>query len=475
MAVIRVETEADRPAVAHVHRTAFGDDAVPGLVDALRAGAGFVPELSLVADAGPPRAPDVVGHVMLTWIPLETAAGGSRPILCLAPLGVRPDAQGRGIGRALVEAACARAEAAAQPLVVLEGDPRLYARFGFVAGSSLGLRRPSERTPEPAFQVRTLSGYDPDDAGLRGRVLYPDVFWDADAVGLPMTGPAFLDTLERQARDVERWVLGGGAGGGADLAGRLARPVHACPGWTVADVLRHLGLVHRFVAGWVTGGRRPRTTPTPPAGDEDALAWFADGWRPLHALLDDRPASTPTATWSPWDATCGFWRRRMAHETAVHALDVAQALGAGLGGARGRGGWSLPEDVAVDGVDEVVRLWLGTRLAGDAGGDGGLVRLVVASGGGSPDGVGPDDGAQSRTARPQRLWTVGLHGGSTETHDVPTPPDAVVTADPVTLYRWLWGRADDAEVAVEVPPDGTRDGAAAVVADLRAALTRALR
>jgi uncharacterized protein (TIGR03083 family) len=330
----------------------------------------------------------------------------------------------------------------------------MYSRFGFVAASPLGLRRPSERTPEPAFQVRLLPGYDPADSSLRGRVLYPDAFWDAGAVGLPMDGPAFLDTLERLSRDVERWVLADGTG----QADRLTTPVAACPGWSVADVLRHLGSIHRLVAGWVTGGRRPRSVPAPPPDDADALVWFAQGWRPLHALLDDRPASTPTATWSPWDATCGFWRRRMAHEVAVHALDVGQALGAGLGdtGRRGRAGWWLPHDVAADGVDEVVRLWLGTRLAD--GGDGGIVRLVATA---------PDPGA------PQPLWTVGLHGGIT--HDLPTPPDVTVTAEAVTLYRWLWGRATDDEVEVVAPPEGTPQEAASVVADLRAALGRALQ
>lgn len=462
---IRVETEADRAAVAHVHRTAFGGDVVPRLVDLLRAGDGFVPALSLVADDGAAPGRDVVGHVLLTRIPLEAAAGGgTRRILCLSPLGVRPDAQGRGLGRALVEAACAAAEAAREPLVVLEGDPRLYSRFGFVAGSSLGLRRPSERTPEPAFQVRALRAYDPDDASLRGRVLYPDAFWDTGAVGLPMDRPAFLDVLERQSRDVERWVRDDGAG----VAGRLATSVPACPGWTVADVLRHLGLIHRLVAAWVAGGRRPRTAPSPPVHDADALRWFAEGWRPLHALLDDRPASTPTATWSPCDATAGFWRRRMAHEVAVHALDVAQVLGAGRGGGRG-GGWSLPDEVAADGVDEVVRLWLGTRLGGDVGGDGGLVRLVATSGAAAGAPTPAERGAS------QRLWTVGLHGGLAETHDVPTPPDVTVTADAVTLFRWLWGRATDDEVGVRTPPGGTDRCAAAVLADLRAALTRALQ
>ncbi|WP_088282474.1 GNAT family N-acetyltransferase [Kineosporia sp. A_224] len=440
--LIRVETLQDRAAVEALHGEAFGDDVVPALVAALRTGEGFVRRYSLVADASDdPERPDVVGHVMLTRVPLEAQDGSAREVLCLSPLGVRPDAQGRGVGRALVEAACAAAEADGEPFVVLEGDPAMYSRFGFVAAAGRGLRRPSERTPAAAFQVRGLSADRPDDPALRGRVLYPDVFWELDAVGLPMDRPGFLDTLEQACRDLEARVRA--ADGSPDTAA-LATPVPACPGWDVADVVRHLGFIHRFVAAWVEGGRRPRPAtvgqPAPDAAPAELLAWFAAGWRALQELLDERGADTPTATWSPWDATCGFWRRRMAHEAAIHALDVAQTLP-----HKASGVWWVPDDVALDGVDEVVRLWLGTRLGDGAGGTGELVALVAAD----------------------RRWTVGLHGGITETHEVPTPADATVAGAPAALYTWLWGRgrADDVTVT----------GSPAAVEALRAALTRAMQ
>lgn len=44
------------------------------------------------------------------------------PLLCLSPLAVHPDAQGRGVARALVEAVLAVARAGRpEPLLVLEG------------------------------------------------------------------------------------------------------------------------------------------------------------------------------------------------------------------------------------------------------------------------------------------------------------------------------------------------------------------
>jgi putative acetyltransferase len=69
-----------------------------------------------------------------------------------------------------------------EPLVFLEGAPDYYARFGFVAGQELGFTAPSVRIPPLAFQVTTLPGY--DQTRLSGALVYPDVFWRHDCVGL---------------------------------------------------------------------------------------------------------------------------------------------------------------------------------------------------------------------------------------------------------------------------------------------------
>lgn len=54
--------------------------------------------------------------------------------------------------------------------MIVEGDPRYYSRFGFVAGSELGLERPYDRIPELAFQALRLPAY---VERARGRVVYP--------------------------------------------------------------------------------------------------------------------------------------------------------------------------------------------------------------------------------------------------------------------------------------------------------------
>ena len=412
---LRPATAADLPAVLAVHAAAFRRNAVPRLVERLVETPGAFGFVALDDDG------QVAGHVLVAPVPLETAPGELSAIACLSPLGVHPSAQGRGHGRALVEAALAEAARRGEAGVVLEGDPRHYHRYGFVPAAGHGLRRPSERIPPPGFQVWPTPGR----TVPQGRVLYPDVFWELDSVGRPTGEPTWLDEFERQCRAIE-----------AVAPTALHAPVPTCPGWDVAALLDHCGVVQRVARSWLADGRRPTVPPVP---DGDSVAWFAAGWRTLQELLDELDAATPTPGWCPWDTTAGFWRRRMAHEHAIHALDVALATGTG---------WSVGADIALDGCDEALRLWLGTRLGADVRGGGEVVRVVAG----------------------ERRWTVGLNPRHVEVHDAPTLPDASVTADPAALYAWLWGRSDgrgDVDVQVE--------GDAAAVAVLQDALGRATR
>jgi putative acetyltransferase len=162
--IVRSEREDDFEAIAKVVGAAFADDpSVVTLVEALRASPGYLPGLALVAD----EDGDVVGHVMFTESGLE---GSDTTILILSPLAVCPDRQRQGVGSALVREGLRRADG---PLVIVEGDPRYYSRFGFRRASELGLERPHDQIPEVAFQALPLAGYDPE---LRGRVIYPPPF-----------------------------------------------------------------------------------------------------------------------------------------------------------------------------------------------------------------------------------------------------------------------------------------------------------
>lgn len=175
---IRPEQPADVDQVRNVVAAAFGGPRVPGLVDGLRASVAWL-DLSFVAELDDA----LVGHVCYTrgWV---DAPERVVDVLVLSPLSVHPDHQRRGIGTALVEQSLARLARSSECLVFLEGSPSYYPRLGFVPGSSLGFSSPSVRIPDPAFQVFPLPGYERSGAAVTGALVYPDVFWRHDCVGL---------------------------------------------------------------------------------------------------------------------------------------------------------------------------------------------------------------------------------------------------------------------------------------------------
>ena len=72
----------------------------------IRASAGYVPELTFVAD----DAGELVGFTMLSYVP-----AGGRNVLILTPMAVRPDRQRTGVGKQVVRAAIAAADARGEP------------------------------------------------------------------------------------------------------------------------------------------------------------------------------------------------------------------------------------------------------------------------------------------------------------------------------------------------------------------------
>lgn len=172
---VRSEEERDHAGVRAVHLVAFGDHGrvVADLVGDLRE----TPDpLSLVAAEGD----EVVGHVMFTTSLLD-APRRLVDVQVLSPVGVLPAAQRRRVGSALIRRGLEILQERASPLVFVEGPPRYYARFGFEPGGELGFRKPSLRIPDAAFQALRLPAYEP---WMTGTLVYSEVFWRHDAVGL---------------------------------------------------------------------------------------------------------------------------------------------------------------------------------------------------------------------------------------------------------------------------------------------------
>jgi len=155
---------------------AFDDESIGDLLDALRASWGWRDELSWVAV----QDDEIVAQVLYTLSILD-APERLVEVLVLSPVGVRPDLHGTGIGTQLINQSLVPMEQRSEPAVFLEGNPRYYERFGFVAAGPRGFIKPSVRIPDVAFQVRGLPEL---SDSVSGQLVYQDAFWLTDSVGL---------------------------------------------------------------------------------------------------------------------------------------------------------------------------------------------------------------------------------------------------------------------------------------------------
>ncbi|GAA1504267.1 maleylpyruvate isomerase family mycothiol-dependent enzyme [Sphaerisporangium rubeum] len=126
-----------------------------------------------------------------------------------------------------------------------------------------------------------------------------------------------------------------------------AAQVPTCPGWTVAKLLKHVGIAHRWAEHMVRNRSAepvpPRQVPAGVPGDPaDYPRWIADGGAALVDTLRTAPLDAPIWSWGGGHGAA-FWSRRMLFETAVHRADAEFALGAEP---------RVEAAVAADGVDE---------------------------------------------------------------------------------------------------------------------------
>jgi predicted N-acetyltransferase YhbS len=163
---VRRADAADLEAALAVHRAAFGRDEEAEMAASIVESGQFPPELSLLVVVDD----RIAGHVISSWVGLE---GSDQRLLQLGPIGVLPELQGQGIGSALVRASLDATRALGESLLLLEGNPAYYGRFGFVRADELGLLPPPEALYDWAFQVAVLG----EAAELpHGRVVYPPTF-----------------------------------------------------------------------------------------------------------------------------------------------------------------------------------------------------------------------------------------------------------------------------------------------------------
>ncbi|MER5952051.1 maleylpyruvate isomerase family mycothiol-dependent enzyme [Streptomyces sp. NPDC001904] len=224
--------------------------------------------------------------------------------------------------------------------------------------------------------------------------------------------------------------------------------VPSCPDWTVADLVRHVGQVYVDKTHAIREGAE---TEWPPKGTADAepFALLDRAYADLREELTTRDPGDPAGGWYAPDRTVGFWIRRMAQETVIHRIDAELAAGQQIA--------PVPEDLAVDGIDELLKVF--TSYAVSEWPDYFTDTLA---------------GSPARTVDVQALgtkaaaWRVGIGPAGFTVEDGPGdgPADLTVSAPPAALLRDLWNRRRPAE-----PSSVTATGPKEHLRQLRACLT----
>lgn len=170
--IIRQEIPEDNKstesAVEEAFRIAeFADYTEHLLVQRIRKGKNFIPELSLVAEVDGA----IVGHILFSKIKIIGVKEWDS--LALAPVSVLPQFQRQGVGGQLIIKGLEIAKTLGYKSVILLGHANYYPRFGFQKASNWNISCPFE-VPDECFMAIELvkDGL----MGVSGVVKYPKEF-----------------------------------------------------------------------------------------------------------------------------------------------------------------------------------------------------------------------------------------------------------------------------------------------------------
>jgi uncharacterized protein (TIGR03083 family) len=230
----------------------------------------------------------------------------------------------------------------------------------------------------------------------------------------------YLAVLESEARELAA---------AAEEAG-LDAPVPTCPGWTVNDLVLHLGEVHRWATAAVASkatklGDVPGDSRGPLPDRADTIDWFCKGAVTLRDTLAEADPSVEYAAFltDPLTPRLLFWARRQTMETSVHRVDAESAVGRCT---------PLAPDVALDGIDEFLTGFIPrsrTPLHSDKS-----HCMVIAP-----------------TYSDQR-WTVSISSDLPETVRRATDADSTVSGSASDIYLALWNRCSLDNLQIEGDP-----------------------
>jgi uncharacterized protein (TIGR03083 family) len=222
----------------------------------------------------------------------------------------------------------------------------------------------------------------------------------ASHYGAAMEQLDYLDHLRRSSGSLA-----------ATAAASLDAAVPGCPGWDVADLAYHVGRVDDFWTAMATGGDPEQYARPPQPPDDEVVAWFT---AQADRLADTLAAADPTApAWSFWGMRdVAFVRRRIAHETAVHAWDATDAAGSRA---------PIDAALAVDGIDEYFEIFVPLQA-------------------GRP--TEPVTTVHLHATDADGEWLVSVGGGRFEVERSHAKGDVAVRGSASDLLLLLWNRID---------------------------------
>ncbi len=161
MLEIRQETKKDYEEVYNVVKTAFktaehSDGNEQDLIVALRNSNNFIPQLSLVAT----QDSKIVGYILFTKIKI-----GEYEELALAPLGILPEYQKKGIGKELIEKGHQIARELGYHYSIVLGSETYYSKSGYSPAINYGIIAPFE-VPNENFMAIKLKNTEKEIIGI---------------------------------------------------------------------------------------------------------------------------------------------------------------------------------------------------------------------------------------------------------------------------------------------------------------------
>ncbi len=165
--IIRKEKKEDFNSIYKINEQVFKQKDESELIERIRAGRNFIPELSLVAEENG----KLIGHILFSKI--KIIGEKEYESLALAPMAVLPEFQKQGIGGKLIKEGLNKARELGFNSVIVIGHKEYYPRFGFERASKWNIKCPFEVPDEAFMAVELNAGALTEKSGI---VEYPKEF-----------------------------------------------------------------------------------------------------------------------------------------------------------------------------------------------------------------------------------------------------------------------------------------------------------